>query len=236
MDRRAKKLEKKRKERKAAKQKSRATELRRAALDRELFRTAASADFGPCWISDGWDGLSEPALVNVVVTRKFPNGRYLPLVVLVDRTCLGVKDAFIRDVCSAREFGELIEELADVHGGMHECELLLAQSIVFHGVDYAARLGFAPAEDFPAELFGARPAQLLETPWRAADKPYYVAGPHDDVRGTLAQLRARLGDGGFDYFLEVLAADGFDEDDEDGDWVVDTDGETVVPALSNGRD
>jgi hypothetical protein len=189
MDRRAKKLEKKRKDRAVAKKKTQVQLQRRAAVDRELLRTAASAPFGPCWVSEGWDNLSHPELVSVVVTRQLSESRYLPIVVLVDRTCLGVKDAYDRGVCTAREVEAFVDEISDLHGGMHPCEPLVAQSIVFHAIDYAAKLGFELTADFPAALFGSRPDQLLDTPWHAPAKPQYIAGPHDDVSDVLHKLR-----------------------------------------------
>jgi hypothetical protein len=68
---------------------------------------------------------------------------------------------------------------------------------VFHAIDYARRLGFQPHPDHSAALFGARPEELQATPWHAAEKPYYVAGPFDDTPSIVDQLRATVGDGNF---------------------------------------
>jgi len=43
---------------------------------------------------------------------------------------------------SADELQEFVEEVGAVHGGMEECGRLLAQSVVFHALDYARELGF----------------------------------------------------------------------------------------------
>jgi hypothetical protein len=236
VDRRAKKLEKKRKQRASAKKKSRLLELRNQALDRVLLKSAALAPFGPCWVSAGWDDMASPALVNVVITRQIAGGRLLPAVALVDRTCLGVKDSYAPDLMSTRELAEYIDRLSQVHGGMLECEPIVAQSVVFHAIDYARKLGFLPHPDYPAALFGARPEQLQATPWHAAEKPYYLAGPFDDATSIVDQLRATVGDGNFDYLLEVSSFDDVDyegdhaDEDDDDESIIDTVGETVVVA------
>ena len=131
---------------------------------------------------------------------------------LVDRTCLGIKDAFPGDKVTDDELQDLIADMGAVHGGMESCEPLIAQSVVYHALDYADRLGFAPDADFPESLFGPRPAELVETPWHAAAKPIYVRGPRDDVQAIVPQLVAMLGADGFTYVDDIGlgAAEGLD--------------------------
>jgi hypothetical protein len=93
---------------------------------------------------------------------------------------------------------------------------VVVQSVVFHAIDYARRLGFEPDRDFPAELFGPRPAVLTVTPWHAADRPIFVSGPHDDTSRVIARLTTAVGPDGFDRInvFEELAVEGDDDDDE----------------------
>jgi hypothetical protein len=217
MDRRAKKLEKARKRRQAVKKRERA---RTEALAREggpLVRSAARAAFGPCWLSADWDNAEEPALVTAVVTRRLGDGRLLPATALVDRTCLGVKDGFIAEPLRPSEVDEFLEKVGIPHGGMVECEPGVVQSVVFHAIDYALRLGFTPHRDFPAALFGPRPEALEPTPWHAAERPIYFSGPHDNVNAILARLAAAVGESGFDVIDAGLVYDDGDLDEED-DW------------------
>jgi hypothetical protein len=97
---------------------------------------------------------------------------------------------------------------------MRPAELLLAQSVVFHAIDYARSLGFEPHRDFVPGLLGERPAVLLETPLCRPERPLYVAGPHDDVDAITSRLEARLGPGGYD---RVDGLDALDEDLDDLD-------------------
>jgi len=217
MDRRQRKLqEKKKKKREAAKKKARAAASRRPDRTQLLVGAAARGPFGPCAVSNGWDDEAEPALVTAVVTRRLPDGDLVAGVALVDRTCLGVKEAFPTDKIADEELDDLLDQVGAVHGGMTRCEPLVAQSIVYHAIDYADRLGFPPARDFPEALFGPRPAELTATPWHAAQRPAYVAGPDDDVVGILERLEAAVGAGGFD-FVDLSELDGGEDEDEDKD-------------------
>jgi hypothetical protein len=111
-----------------------------------------------------------------------------------------------------RELDDFIETMGMPHGGMLSCEPLVAQSIVFHAIDYARSLGFEPHRDFQAALFGPRPAELLNTPWCVPERPIYVPGPHDNVFAITSKLTNALSADGFDY-VDLLSLPG-DDDDE----------------------
>jgi hypothetical protein len=232
MDHRQRKLEKKRKKR-AARKRTRGEAIRKPGGNQALIRLASRAPFGPCAVSRGWDddgGL--PSLVTALVTHGLPDGRLLPSLAMVDRTCLGVKDAFVAAPVSARQFDGFCERVGTAQGGMDECEPLVAQSIVYHAIAYARRLGFEPHPSFPDVLFGPRPAALIATPWHENDEPIYLAGPDDNVRSILGRLESAVGRDRFrfvaevgegpglldlaDEDFEVLADDEADLDDRDG--------------------
>jgi hypothetical protein len=164
-------------------------------------------------VSVGWDDEEAAQLVTVVVTRRLPDERLVPGIALVDRTCLGVKDGYFMDPMSDVELDDFLDELGEPHGGMVSCEPLVAQSVVYHAIDYAKRLGFAPGSDFREVLFGPRPPELMATPLHAAARPLFVAGPRDNVRTIMARLEAAVGAGNYD-FVDVMADEG--EEEEDG--------------------
>lgn len=215
MDRRAKKIEKKRKSRDVARRKAAVLAGRKPSPEELLVRSAAREAFGPCFVSAEWDVVEgPPALVTVIVTRRLASGHLLAASALVDRTCLGVKDAFLFEPMSLAAFDELVDRIGVAHGGMERCEALVAQSLVFHALDYARSLGFEPHRDFPAPLFGPRPDELLETPWCAPKRPCYISGPRDDVSAITRRLITKVGEDGFDY---LDASQPADDDDWDGD-------------------
>jgi len=214
MNRRQKKLEKKRKKREQAKKKTRAALARKPSPDALVLGAASHSPFGPCYVSAGWDDDSEPQLVSLVVTRKLPDERLVAGVALLDRTCLGVKDAYFEAPMADDELDDFLEHLGEVHGGMEDIEVLAAQSLVYNAIDYARKLGFEPHRDFPEKIFGPRPEALQETPWANEERPFYVMGARDDVERILATLDGSVGAGNYDVVDLLEGAEG--EDEEEG--------------------
>ena len=208
MDRRQKKLEKHRKER--ARLKKLASRPRDGASSgAALVRTAVRCPMGPAYVSADWkqgdaeEGVA-PCLVSVLVTRQLPDGRVLGAMALVDRTCLGVKNGCVTRPVTLAGLNTMVAQMGAAHeGGMVPCEPIVAQSVVFHAIDYAARLGFAPHLDFPAELFGPRPSTLVETPFATCAQPYFASGPRDNVAAVMAKLDAAVGYGNYTYLIGV---------------------------------
>lgn len=215
MNRRQRKLEQKRKKRKEAKKKARALAARKPPALVLVAGAAARSPFDTCYISAGWDDEEEAQLVTVIVTHRLPDGQLVAASALVDRTCLGIKDGNVDGPMDEDEVEELVDFMAQAHGGMEECDLLLAQSVVFHGIDYAHRLGFSPHRDFDERLFGPRPAELLDTPWRNEERPLYVTGPRDNVDRILERLEAAVGAGNFD--VAEASLDEWEVDEEELD-------------------
>ena len=165
-----------------------------------ILKQAALLPAGPSFISGDWKVKDEaqPRLVSVVVTRKAPTGLVIPALVLVDRTCLGVKNAFVAKPMHEPELERFLAQVGEAHEiGMVACDLLAAQSVVLHALDYARSLGFAPHRDFPEPLFTPRPAELLDTPLARPARPIYVAGPDDAVSRVIARLDAAVGPGNY---------------------------------------
>jgi hypothetical protein len=217
MNRRQRQIEKKRKKRNLVKKRAQAAAAARPSWEERLLRAAARGPFGPCAVSAGWDDEGSPALVSVVVTRQTSGGDLLPALALVDRTCLGVKDGFVARPVGLAELEDFLAQVGDAHGGMEPCEPLVAQSIVFHAIDYARKLGFEPHHDFHEALFGPRPDALLETPWHAAERPCFILGPHDDARRILARLNEAVGAGNFDWLVaSEFSPLALDDDDFEG--------------------
>lgn len=217
MDRRQRKLQEKKKKRELAKKRSRIEAERRPSEEQLWVRAGARAPFGPCFVSSGWDDAETPRLVSLVVTRVLDGGDLLPHVLLLDRTCLGVKNAMLLAPMTDVELDEFVEQVGLPHDGMEDCDALFAQSMAFHAVEYAAKLGFAPNSDFHEALLGPRPAELLATPWASLDRPLYVPGPDDNMAHVVLQLRKAVGEG-FDVGgLEQGLLEGTSDDDQADD-------------------
>jgi hypothetical protein len=196
----------KQKQREKQKKKREAARRRNAARpgpsfnQASLLRQAAELPHGQAYVSADFadERMDPPRLVSVVLTREAPGGIVLASLALVDRTCLGVKNAFVAEPMLAYNFRTFLAEVGRAHeGGMAPCELLVAQSIVFHALDYAASLGFEAHPDFPEPLFGPRPEALMETPLAHPGRPFWVRGPDDDVEEILATLDEAVGEGNY---------------------------------------
>jgi hypothetical protein len=229
---RQKKLEKTRKKRELAKKEARKLEAKYTGAS--LLRTAENAPFGPCWVSvalDEPESNGPPSLITVLVTRRV-RGQLVGLLTLVDRTCLGVKNANLVPLQPEQTLREFVAEEVRPMGELRECEPGEAQAVVFHAIDYAASLGFGYHPDFEPSLLAPRPESLRETPLAHPARPFYVSGPHDDVDMILEQLDRVVGSQDYDVI------DGFDvgwlsegaddtDDTDDTDDIIDTSAEEV---------
>src|SRR5207247_7615066 len=99
----------------------------------------------------------------------------------------------------------------------------MVAKVIREGIAYARRLGFSPHADYYTAaplLEGADPdAVTTPVPLGKDGKPFYVAGPHDNVPRILAQLAKAAGPGAFDSVVPLAMppdlADELDEDEED---------------------
>ena len=166
----------------------------------EMLRAAAGRPLGPAFVSDSWDDDDSalPRLVSVVVTRKVPGQLLIGALVLLDRTCLGVKNAILFPPQTELELEQRMEHYGATIGSLRRVEPVIAQSAVYHGLDYARALGFAPHPDFPEAIFGPRPEVLVDTPLARRERPHYVPGPDDNQAEVLLKLTAARGSEGFD--------------------------------------
>ncbi len=199
--RRQKKLEQKRKKRQVAQKQAR---LARTGVGEgpRWRQEVSAAPFGPSWISSSYDEEDEiPALVTLVLTRKL-KGKFLAEVLLVDRTCLGVKNAMVPPAMSGGELEDFALDLSRKEP-LVRCEPLVAQSVLYHALDFARSIGFAPQRDFEPAIVAPRPEQLEDTPWSRPERPLFVAGPYDDVPMLLAQLNRSVGEGNYDVVSPV---------------------------------
>jgi hypothetical protein len=189
-----KKLEKKKQKRLAIQRDARAQNA--VPTQKALERLAASSPFGPAFMSAEWKDTDDknPALVSVIVSRALPDDTFVASMCLVDRTCLGIKNAYTTAPITRVALEDMAKRLHDAHPhGIDDVSALEAQSVIFHALDYAATLGFTPHRDFIPELVGPRPETLLDTPLARPARPVFVPGPDDDVERIVRVLTSKVG-------------------------------------------
>ena len=126
---------------------------------------------------------------------------------LVDVFCLGVKNTNGPKTVDRRKLPDFARTFFSAwsHRPPVPAPLELARHIVFGAVDYARSLGFEPHPDFAksAALLGDWETGSSDVTFGCDGKPYYINGPRDDTYGTMAKLRQTLGDGNFDYLIQL---------------------------------
>jgi hypothetical protein len=163
-----------------------------------------------CWISDS---VQTNGMGAVVLSRELPGGQVAVASFLVDRFCLGVKDAFGQILGRATYNTRYREKL---RGQMSAREVAPADArrLVEDAVAYARSIGIAPHPDYAIArlLFGdIDPAQSTATFQFGKDgKPLFMPGPHDTpdrCRQIMAILTNTCGPDGFHYLLPMAGPD-----------------------------
>jgi hypothetical protein len=211
MAKRLSKRQEKARQRKAAKRKqdkaARPTLRSLFQNPRAALRASASWPLYECWLTKEWQ--NEGAIVQILVARRSPAGEIAIGAFLVDLGCLGVKSAFGRltDLKGYREVRDGMRSRQDM---VKIDDLNLAAKIIREGIAYADDLGFKPDPDYrdAMPVLGDADPAACDTPIPLGKdgKPFFIAGPHDNVDKIMNKLTRKLGPDGF-YFLVPLGGD-----------------------------
>ncbi|HOU15871.1 MAG TPA: hypothetical protein PKZ84_22430 [Anaerolineae bacterium] len=174
---------------------------------RAILRAALAWPIMECWINEEW---KDPKQLNqIVVARRNPaTGEVVVGLYLVDRACLGVKNAHAANFINAESFRrELLAHLRQSQE-LIKIDFNLAAKIVEVGLEYGAQFGFRPHRDYEDAsilLQDADPDAVdVEIPVGGPDgKPRFVSGPYDNVPKIMARLMHQLGPGGFTHVIGI---------------------------------
>jgi hypothetical protein len=204
-------------ERRAAKRKEKRHSLARthsAGLPGQL-TVASKFPVLHCWI------IEQEGLGSLHFSRAMPNGQVAVANFLVDRYCLGIKDAWA-EVLHRSEYDEkyLGSNRPDIPPRL--LEPAEARKYIEEAVEYARGIGLSPHPDYHKALllFGDidPAASNAQFEFGKDGKPLFVAGPYDSperCREIIAILMNHLGPDGFHYVLPMGGADIIDDEDED---------------------
>lgn len=145
---------------------------------------------------------------NVLVSRELTNGDVAFASFLVDIYCLGVKDAFYNIVPRHHYDNDLYFKLMRFPQVPLRPEC--ARKLVEGAVEYARGLGLSAHDDYriARRIFGEIDAATCsqEFGYGKEGKPFFVAGPHDDLarcKGIIGLLTAHCGTDGFHYLVRL---------------------------------
>jgi len=196
-------------ERKAAKRKQkRASSQPRLPKGRALLRAAGGWPLHECLLTKTWQEPGE--IIQILVARRSPTGQIAIGTFLVDLGCLGVKNAFATLFDSQREYRRELRADMMARQAMVKADLNLAAKIIREAIAYAGELGFKPHRDYRDAILmlGDADPEACDVPIPLGKdgKPFFVAGPYDNVSRITAKLERKLGPDGF-HFLVPLSGD-----------------------------
>jgi hypothetical protein len=198
----------KKQERRTAKRKAKQHQLARtkqAGLPQRLASAAIYPVLHSCVTTDLWtEGLGW-----VCLSRELPGGSVGFAVFLVDRYCLGVKNA-MADVASRSAYDSQIVRKMRSQFKSEDMSPAAVRKLVEAAVAYARDLGFHPHPDYAKArlIFGdIDPTQCDEEFEFGKDgKPFFVGGPNDSLgrcRQIVNTLERRCGPGGYHYIVPL---------------------------------
>jgi hypothetical protein len=194
-------------QRKAAKRKKRqerrGISLPRFRSGRSLLRASGSWPLYECLLTKEWQ--KEGTITQILVARRSSSGQIAIGTFLVDLGCLGVKSAF-GGLPTPREYRQLRDGMT-ARQAMIKADLNLVAKIVREALAYAKELGFKPDPDYRDAmpvLGDADPdACDVSIPLGKDGKPFFIAGPRDNVDRIMAKLTRKLGTDGFHFLVPI---------------------------------
>jgi hypothetical protein len=195
-------LMKKRSKQKAATKAHAAQKAAATISPKSIIRNARSYPLVECLISSNWKK-DDMGLIEVLVARQQPDGDICFGMYLIDKYCLGLKDTLAKAGVPHSVYQK--EVVSSVfHGTKPEkCSPELAHQMIYAAIEYAEQFGFQPQSDFALTQNVLAPrGELAETyklTFGKNGKPFFIAGPYDNVARILKQLEKTAGAGNFDF-------------------------------------
>ena len=177
---------------------------------RALLRASGSWSLHECLLTKEWR--EEGAIVQILVARRSPSGQIATGMFLVDLGCLGVKSAFASLFDTRREYRRKLRATITSQQDMIKADLNLVAKIVREAIAYAKELGFKPDPDYRDAMLVLGDADPdacdVPIPLGGRDgKPFFIAGPYDNVDRIMAKLTRKLGPDGFHFMFPVFPDD-----------------------------
>jgi hypothetical protein len=150
--------------------------------------------------------MMEAGIGHVVLAKRLPSGALGCGFFLVDLLCLGVKDAFYREMAPS-DLDEQVDDFAAGGQGMVAIDPASAKQLILDAVAFGTSCGMDPAKDFRTVakvLDGIDAAASTETFTFGRDgKAVYVPGPNDPI-SKIRDIERRL--------IKARGQDGWDID------------------------
>jgi hypothetical protein len=143
----------------------------------------------------------EEGIATVLLSRKEPSGKITLAIFLVDTFCLGIKNASYKCHLYQEEYEELKEQAFGGYGYRKE-DLVFVHNLIYGALDFAEDIGFKPHSDFAVAEYVLDPERvdegINEIEFGKDGKPFFIAGPYDNISRIIKTLERNVGTGNFD--------------------------------------
>jgi len=155
-----------------------------------------------CLINPSW---KESGLANILLSRQQPDGNIVFGAYLVDLFCLGLKDTFCNANFTLSMYEKELTSRIYQEGAPIDCQISLAHQIIYGAIEYASKLGFKPQKDFEMSKYILEEQNKIEESvsieFGKDGKPFFIAGPNDDVELIIKKLERNAGKGNFSFII-----------------------------------
>jgi len=167
---------------------------------KNIIKNARELPVHECLINPQW---REEGMASILISRKQTDGKLAFGTFMLDTFCLGLKNTFCNANIPLDEYENTLKEKMYSLTSYIECDINLAHQIIYGAIDYARELGFEPQKDFKYSRY------ILEAPsekyssahleFGKDGKPFYIAGPNDNVDYIIRKLSERVGVENFNF-------------------------------------
>lgn len=144
-------------------------------------------------------------VVVCIIIRKQPSGLFSFASFVVDRFCLGIKDAMANCNYSKIQIDDLLARMSPF-GVLKEVPAAYFHNLVYGALDYAEDLGFSPNESFDIAEHLLDPdladEGIDDIEFGYNGKPLYIQGPFDDANRIIKTLNSTVGEGNYEFVVE----------------------------------
>jgi hypothetical protein len=159
-----------------------------------------SLTFHECYINSNW---REQGMASIFISKKQPSDNFTVGLFMVDIFCLGLKNTTYNFNLDELGYNQFLAEFKSYNEDVIHCDFSEAHNIIYGAIDFAEDFGFKPNKDFKITEHILDPDLIDdgidEIELGKDGKPFYIAGPDDNVDQILGILKRNAGEGNFDF-------------------------------------
>lgn len=167
---------------------------------KSIIKNARELPVHECLINPQWQ---EQGMASILISRNQTNGKLAFGVFMVDIFCLGLKNTFCNANMPLDEYENVLKEKIYSLTSYIECDFELAHQIIYGAIDYAGELGFEPQKDFKLSRYILEELSEIDLSFHVEfgkeGKPFYIAGPDDNVDYIIDILSRRVGEENYTF-------------------------------------